>query len=82
MIQVLYSPSTSSHRDGTLRPLSFPVHDPYWVAAAEFVERHRVPPAPVLAPDIFWWRFEQIYRYTNAWQRPSFAYEWAIVQDR
>ncbi|MGE4012011.1 MAG: class I SAM-dependent methyltransferase, partial [Alphaproteobacteria bacterium] len=41
--------------------------------------RHRVPPAPVLAPDIFWWRFEQIYRYTNAWQRPSFAYEWAIV---
>ncbi|MFN5698256.1 MAG: class I SAM-dependent methyltransferase, partial [Cyanobacteriota bacterium] len=32
-----------------------------------------------MAPDIFWWRFNKIYRYINTKRKPDFAYDWVVI---
>lgn len=59
--------------------MSFPYHDRFWTETADFVEKHRAPGESVLAPDLFWWRFEQIARYANTKLRPDARYAWAIL---
>ncbi|MBI3435698.1 MAG: class I SAM-dependent methyltransferase [Proteobacteria bacterium] len=57
--------------------MSFPEHDPYWRAAADFVRRHARPGETILAPDIFWWRLDSIHRYAHA--NCMVHYDWAII---
>src|SRR6185503_5698531 len=61
------------------KAMSFPFHDRYWTDTAHFVEKHRAPEESVLAPDLFWWRFERIFRYANTQLRPAERYDWAIL---
>ena len=50
---------------GAQRAMSFPYHDRFWTETADFVAERLAPGESVLAPDIFWWRFERIARYRN-----------------
>lgn len=59
--------------------MSFPFHDRCWRDALDFLERHRRPGESILAPDIFWWRFERIHRYANTRLRPGQGYDWAVI---
>lgn len=59
--------------------MSFPFHDKYWCDVAEFVELHRRPDETILANDLFWWRFSDIYRYANLHLNPRFQYDWVVV---
>lgn len=59
--------------------MSFPYHDPSWVAAADFVRRHHREGQSVLAPDAFVLRFDRIHRYANTRLTPADVYDWAIV---
>ncbi len=61
--------------------MSFPYNDPAWVAAAEFVCRHRAAGETILAPDAFMWQFEHIHRYANTRLHPEAGYDWAIVHN-
>jgi len=61
--------------------MSFPYHDPAWVAAADFVRRHHAAGEIILAPDAFMWQFERIHRYANTRLRPEAHYDWAIVHN-
>lgn len=59
--------------------MSFPYHDRFWTETADFVAEHIGPGESVLAPDIFWWRFERIARYCNTALRPHERYDWAVL---
>ncbi len=59
--------------------MSFPYNDPHWTSAADFVDRHRGADDTILAPDIFWMRFDHIYRYANTSLKPAQMYDWAIL---
>ncbi len=51
--------------------MSFAWHDPYWTAVLQVVQRHRRPGESVMAPDLFWWGFDRIERYTASFARPA-----------
>ncbi|NVO17012.1 MAG: class I SAM-dependent methyltransferase [Rhodoplanes sp.] len=59
--------------------MSFPHHDPYWSETAAFVGAHARPGERILAPDIFWWQFDRIYRYADTRLHPDARYDWAVV---
>lgn len=59
--------------------MSFPYHDRFWTETADFVAERLAPGESVLAPDIFWWRFERIARYRNTELRPNERYDWAVL---
>jgi SAM-dependent methyltransferase len=59
--------------------MSFPHHDRFWSETADFVATHRAAADSVLAPDLFWWRFERMARYRNTVLRPGQRYDWAIL---
>jgi len=61
--------------------MSFPYHDPAWVAAGQFVRAHAAAEETILAPDAFSWWFERIHRYANTRLRPQARYDWAIVHN-
>src|SRR5262245_34466758 len=60
-------------------PMSFPYHDRFWCDTAGFLEAVATPSETIFAPDIFWWRFNKIYRYVNARLRPDFRYDWIVL---
>lgn len=59
--------------------MSFPNHDPNWRNVADFVESHIREGERLLANDIFWWRFDVVYRYANLHLHPEDRYTWAII---
>lgn len=59
--------------------MSFAYHDPYWTAVLAFVQQHRRPGESVMAPDLFWWGFDRIERYTASFERPPPSPDWAIL---
>ncbi len=59
--------------------MSFPHHDPAWVSASDFVARHRSSADAILAPDVFVWRYDRVYRYANTHRDPRRRYDWAVL---
>jgi len=59
--------------------MSFPAHDPFWCDAADLLDAHRQPGESVLAPDLFWWRLDDIHRFVRANLDPALHYDWVIV---
>src|SRR5262245_10448003 len=59
--------------------MSFPYHDAFWCAAADFLQARADRRSSILAPDIFWWRFRKIYRYINTRLHPDFQYYWIVL---
>jgi len=58
--------------------MSFPHHDPVWVAVAELLAAYRGPEESVLAPDDFWWVVPRLHRYAHA-AAPGTRYDWVVV---
>lgn len=59
--------------------MSFPNHDPYWTAVADYLETRTDGEAAVLAPDLFWRRFPTVFRYLNTHLDPTRAYDWVVA---
>lgn len=59
--------------------MSFPHHDPYWTAVADYVEANQAGEAAVLAPDMFWRRFPTVCRYLNTHLDPTRLYDWVVA---
>lgn len=59
--------------------MTFPHHDRNWTETADFVRAHLKRGENVLAPDIFWWVLDTVFRYQNTFRNPSQEYEFAII---
>jgi SAM-dependent methyltransferase len=59
--------------------MSFPHHDPNWTEAASFLQAHVRNGESILAPDIFWWMFDKIFRYLNTFREPDRGYDFVVV---
>lgn len=59
--------------------MSFPYHDGNWRSVADFILAHRRETDRILANDIFWWRFDEIFRYSNLHLDPAQDYDWVVV---
>jgi SAM-dependent methyltransferase len=59
--------------------MTFPYHDPNWMEAADFVHANVKVGEKILAPDIFWWMFDKVFRYLNTFRNPRENYQFAII---
>jgi SAM-dependent methyltransferase len=59
--------------------MTFPYHDDNWTEPADFLHRHVEKEESILAPDLFWWRFDSIFRYRNTFSDPSRDYDFALI---
>lgn len=59
--------------------MPFPADDPFWCEAVDLLDEHRQPGESVLAPDLFWWRLDDIHRFVRANLDPALRYDWVIV---
>jgi hypothetical protein len=59
--------------------MSFPHHDRNLTEAADFLRAHIGSGESILAPDIFWWMFDRIFRYLNTFRNPCVDYDFAVV---
>jgi ubiquinone/menaquinone biosynthesis C-methylase UbiE len=62
-----------------LESMSFPYHDKNWTDIADFLDAHYLGSERILANDIFWWRFNRIYRYANLVHNPAAEYDWVVL---
>lgn len=59
--------------------MSFPYHDLYWTETPDFLNGKIKSNESVLATDLFWWLFPDIYRYTHTFAMPKTTYDWVII---
>lgn len=59
--------------------MSFPAHDSAWCEVADLLVGQRRPGETVLAPDLFWWRLDDVHRFVRTNLDPSARYDWVLV---
>ena len=59
--------------------MSFPAHDPNWCEVADLLGERLRPGESVLAPDLFWWRLDDVHRFVRANLDPARRYDWVVV---
>jgi SAM-dependent methyltransferase len=59
--------------------MSFPWHDPPWREVGDLLESETAPGERVLAPDLFWWRLPELWRYVPANVGVDATYDWVVV---
>jgi SAM-dependent methyltransferase len=59
--------------------MSFPWHDPPWREVGDLLEVEVASGERVLAPDLFWWRLPELWRYVPANLTADADFDWVVV---
>lgn len=59
--------------------MTFPSHDPVWREVAEFIDHRYRTGDRIVANDIFWSRWDDIFRYAHLHVEPEASYDWVVI---